>query len=176
MQITWTGDSETFDKKKANCRLCKVMWQSLYSGNTTNFAAHLEHHHPAEYPAFLKESGRKTSASASGSSSSMWATLQADLTRFHPSPKTSSHHKKLVNAVAWSIHYQGSPSLISVEEIGFRSLMEITQPCFAVPSVLQSDGDTFSIPAEEKQGWKKPSTGRILFRHVDWKVPESQLH
>ena len=156
------------------------MWKSLYSGNTTNFAAHLEHHHPAEYPAFLKESGRKTSASASasGSSSSMRATLQADLTRFHPSPKTSSRHKELVNAVARSIHYQGSPSLISVEGIGFHSLTEITQPCFAVPSVLQSDGDTFSIPGEEKQGWNKPSTGRILFLfnwHVDRKVPESPV-
>ena len=156
------------------------MWKSLYSGNTTNFAAHLKHHHPAEYPAFLKESGRKTSASASasGSSSSMRATLQADLTRLQPGPKTSSHHKELVNAVARSFHYQGSPSLISVEGIGFHSFMEITQPCFAVPSVLQSDDDTFSIPGEKKQGWNKSSTGRILFLfnwHVDWKVPESPV-
>jgi len=144
------------DKKQANCCLCKVKWQSLYSGNTTNFVTHLEHHHPAEYPAFLKESGRKTSASASASasasSSSMRATLQANLTRLQPGPKTSSRHKELVNAVAWSFHYQGSPSLISIEGIGFHSLTDITQPCFAVPSVLQSDGNTFSIPAEEKQG------------------------
>ena len=46
---TVSGDSETFDKKKAVCRLCKVVLP--YSGNTTNFATHLEHHHPAEYSA-----------------------------------------------------------------------------------------------------------------------------
>ena len=61
---TGSGDSETFDKKKAVCRLCKVV--SPYSGNTTNFATHLEHHHPAEYSAFLEESSRRTSASAGG--------------------------------------------------------------------------------------------------------------
>ena len=51
---TGSGDGETFDKK-AVCRLCKVV--SPYSGNTTNFATHLEHHHPVEYSAFLEESG-----------------------------------------------------------------------------------------------------------------------
>ena len=64
---------------------------SPYSGNTTNFATHLEHHHPAEYSAFLEESGRRTSASADGSSSS----TQATLTRSQPLPKTSSCHKLL---------------------------------------------------------------------------------
>ena len=44
---TGSGDGEMFDKK-AVCRLCKVV--SPYSGNTTNFATHLEHHHPAEEP------------------------------------------------------------------------------------------------------------------------------
>lgn len=63
---TRSGDSETFDKKKAAvCCLCKVV--SPYSGNTTNFATHLEHHHPVEYS--FPKSGR-TSVSASGSSSS----------------------------------------------------------------------------------------------------------
>ena len=61
------GDSETFDKKKAAvCCLCKVV--SPHSVNTTNFATHLEHHHPVEYSSFPK-SGR-TSDSDSGSTSS----------------------------------------------------------------------------------------------------------
>ena len=38
---TGSGDSETFDKKKAVCRLCKVV--SPYSGNTTNFAIGIAH-------------------------------------------------------------------------------------------------------------------------------------
>ena len=61
---TGSGNDETFDKKKAVCRLCKVI--SPYSGNTTNFVTHLEHHHPAEYSAFLEESGRRTSARSAG--------------------------------------------------------------------------------------------------------------
>jgi len=38
---TGSGDSETLDKKKAVCRLCKVV--SPYSGNTTNFAIGIAH-------------------------------------------------------------------------------------------------------------------------------------
>ena len=79
------------DQKKAVC-LCKVV--SSYSGNTTNFVTHLEHHHPAEYSSFLKESGR-----TSGSSSSTQATLPATRTHSQTLPKTSSRHKELVNAV-----------------------------------------------------------------------------
>jgi len=30
--------------------------------------------------------------------------------------------------------------------------------CCTIKEVLQSDSDTFSIPAEEKQGWNKSST------------------
>ena len=129
---TGSGDGETFDKKKAVCRLCKVV--SPYSGNTTNFATHLEHHHPAEYSAFLEESGRRTSArSAGGSSSSTQVTLQATFTRSQPLPKTSSRHKELVNAVGRFISKDLLP-LSAVEGVGFRSLMELTKPRFAVPS------------------------------------------
>ena len=60
---TGSGDSEMCDKKKAVCRLCMVV--SPYSGNTTNFATHLEHHHLVEYSSFLKESGRTGGSSSS---------------------------------------------------------------------------------------------------------------
>ena len=114
------------DKKKAVCRLCMVV--SPYSGNTTNFATHLEHHHPAEYP-FLKESGR-----TSGSSSSTQATLPTTLRAHLPAlPKTSSRHKELVNTVGRFISKDLLP-VSAVEGVGFRSLMEITEPCFTVPS------------------------------------------
>lgn len=83
------------DKKKVVCRLRKVV--SSYSGNTTNFATHLEHHHPAEYSSFLKESGR-----TSDSSSSTQATLVATRTHSQTLPKTSGCHKELVNTV---VHY-----------------------------------------------------------------------
>ena len=98
-------------------------------GNTTNFATHLEHHHPAEYSSFLKESGR-----TSGSSSSTQATLPTTL-RAHsqPLPKTSSRHKELVNAVGRFISKDLLP-VSAVEGVGFRSLMEITEPRFTVPS------------------------------------------
>ena len=72
------------DKKKVVCRLRKVV--SSYSGNTTNFATHVEeHHHSAEYSFFLKESGR-----TSGSSSSTQATLAATCTHSQTLPKTST--------------------------------------------------------------------------------------
>ena len=77
------------DKKKVVCRLHKVV--SSYSGNTTNFATHLEHHHSAEYSSFLKESGR-----TSGSSSSTQATLAATRTQSQTLPKTSGCHKDTV--------------------------------------------------------------------------------
>ena len=102
---------------------------SPYSGNATNFSTHLEHHHPAEYSSFLKESGR-----TSGSSSSTQVTLPTTLhTHSQPLPKTSSHHKELVNAVGRFISKDLLP-LSAVEEVGFRSLLEITEPCFTVPS------------------------------------------
>ena len=87
---TGSGDSETCDKKKAVCCLCKVVLS--YSGNKTNSVTHLEHHCPAEY--FLKESGRTSS-----SSSSTQATLPATRTHSQTLPMTSSRHKELVNAV-----------------------------------------------------------------------------
>ena len=130
---TGSGDCETFDKKKVVCRLCKVV--SPYSGNTTNFASHLEHHHPVEYSAFLEESGRRTSASASasagGSSSSTQATFQATLTHSQPLPKTSSHHKELVNAVGCFIS-KDLLLLSAVEGVGFHSLMELIEPRFTI--------------------------------------------
>ena len=66
-------------------------------------------------------------------SSSTQATLLAILTRSQPLPKTSSHHKELVNAVGHFISKDLLP-LSAVEGAGFRSLMELTEPCFAVPS------------------------------------------
>ena len=128
---TGSGDCETFDEKKVVCHLRKVV--SPYYGNTTNFASHLEHHHPAEYSAFLEESGRRTSASASGSSSSTQATLQATLTQSQPLSKTSSHHKELVNAVGRVISKDLLP-LSAVEGVGFHSLMGLIEPRFTVQS------------------------------------------
>ena len=130
---TGSGDCETFDEKKVVCHLRKVV--SPYYGNTTNFASHLEHHHPAEYSAFLEESGRRTSASASasagGSSSSTQATFQATLTHSQPLPKTSSHHKELVNAVGCFIS-KDLLLLSAVEGVGFHSLMELIEPRFTI--------------------------------------------
>ena len=63
----------------------------------------------------------------------MQATLQATLTRSQPLPKTSSRHKELVNAVSRFISKDLLP-LLAVEGIGFRSLVEITESCFTVPS------------------------------------------
>ena len=123
---TGSRDIETCDKKKPFFRLCIVMLP--YSGNTTNFSTHLEHHHPAEYSSLLKESGK-----TSGSSSSTQVTLPTTLyTHLQPLPKTSSHHKELVNAVGCFI--SKDLSLLAVEGVGFRSLMEITEPHFSVPS------------------------------------------
>ena len=129
---TGSGDSETFDKKKAVCCLCKVL--SPYSaGNTTNFTTHLEHHHPAKYSVSLEESGRRTSANAGGSSSSTQVTLLATLTHSQPLPMTSSCYKELVNAVGRFISKDLLP-LSAVEVVGFCSLMELTEPRFTVPS------------------------------------------
>ena len=103
------------DKKKVVCRLRKVV--SSYSGNTTNFATHLEeHHHSAEYSSFLKESGR-----TSGSSSSTQVTVATTRTHLQTLPKTSGCHKELVNTVTHSIYKDLLP-LSAVEGSGTQLL------------------------------------------------------
>ena len=48
------------DKKKVVWNICKVV--SLYAGNTTNLATHLERHHSSNFSIYLKDSGKSTNS------------------------------------------------------------------------------------------------------------------
>ena len=103
---------------------------SLYSGNTTNFATHLEHHHPAEYSSFLKESGRTSaSVSASGSSSSMHAKFQ-----YCPALSINYINHCRMNTRSWITVVKISIDVHQMKEVCWTRSSTTNLPYWGMPS------------------------------------------
>jgi len=128
------GHGEVTTKAKVICCLCPLTKEMPYKNNTTNLYTHLEQHHKEEYVAL-----RANSSSHKGNGTSLLApamrqpTMAENLRRIQPLGKTAFRYKQLVEATAKFI-YEDMQPLSVVEGHGFRHLMAIAEPRFAVPS------------------------------------------
>lgn len=122
---------DELNKKYVYCQISTCVKNKLrYCGNTTNLVRHLSMSHSQEYATYMQEKNAKTEKpSVKPNDISKWVTNSSSKKWQNNDPRAVNIHEKIV----WLI-VNDMKSFHSIEQIGFKNLMEAANPNYQLLS------------------------------------------